>query len=47
MRVDYDTQGETPDYEPLPVDSAYNTAVYNVCDVCNMVFTRKMEWEGN
>ncbi|VDI53295.1 tRNA dimethylallyltransferase [Mytilus galloprovincialis] len=40
-------KGEKPEYEPIPVEQSYNIPVYNMCDVCDMVFTMQQEWEAH
>ncbi|CAC5356356.1 miaA [Mytilus coruscus] len=40
-------KGEKPDYEPIPAEQSYNVPLYNICDVCDMVFTMNQEWEAH
>ncbi|XP_071163716.1 tRNA dimethylallyltransferase-like isoform X2 [Mytilus edulis] len=45
--LNYVLKGEKPEYEPIPVEQSYNVPVYNMCDVCDMVFTMQQEWEAH
>ncbi|XP_063405996.1 tRNA dimethylallyltransferase-like isoform X2 [Mytilus trossulus] len=40
-------KGEKPDYDPILIEQTYNVPVYNMCDVCDMVFTMQQEWEAH
>ncbi|XP_052096390.1 tRNA dimethylallyltransferase-like [Mytilus californianus] len=40
-------KGEKTEYEPIPAEQSYNVPVYNICDVCDMVFTMNQEWEAH
>ena len=39
-------KGRMPAQAPLPCQKSEEELMYNKCDVCDMVFTQKIAWQG-